>query len=173
MVRASAVTTGSTSVTVPTTVSRAASRARSRWRATWSRMMAACSSTLLASGSLRARRSLVDHHRQRRLQRMRQIADMGARALDDLLVGVDQLIGLARKRRDLFGECASQPLGVPARIAARLSVMRLSGASPKRTWNMVVSSSTAARITKVITSAWSNERISSSISAASPATATR
>ena len=42
---------------------------------------------------------------------MRQIADMGARALDDLAVGVDQRIGLARERRDLFGKAALQALG--------------------------------------------------------------
>ncbi len=34
MVRASAVTTGGTSISVPITVERAASRARSSWRAT-------------------------------------------------------------------------------------------------------------------------------------------
>ena len=42
---------------------------------------------------------------------MREIADMGARALDDFLVGVDQRIGLARERRDLVGELPGQPLG--------------------------------------------------------------
>ena len=42
---------------------------------------------------------------------MREIADMGAGALDDFLVGVDQRIGLARQRRDLFGELSGQPLG--------------------------------------------------------------
>ena len=42
---------------------------------------------------------------------MREIADMGARALDNFLVGVDQRIGLARKRRDLFGKLPGQPLG--------------------------------------------------------------
>ena len=42
---------------------------------------------------------------------MREIADMGARALDDLAVGVDQRIGFARQRRDLDGEVAFQPLG--------------------------------------------------------------
>ena len=43
---------------------------------------------------------------------MREIADMGARALDDFLVGVDQRIGLARERRDLFGELPGKMLGV-------------------------------------------------------------
>ena len=36
---------------------------------------------------------------------------MGARTLDDFLVGVDQRIGLARERRDLFGEFAGEMLG--------------------------------------------------------------
>ena len=57
------------------------------------------------------RGGLVDDHRQRRLDGVREIADMGARALDDLAVGVDQRIGLARERRDLDGEFAFQPLG--------------------------------------------------------------
>ena len=42
---------------------------------------------------------------------MREIADMGARALDDLAVGVDQRVGLARERRDLDRERAFEPLG--------------------------------------------------------------
>ena len=54
---------------------------------------------------------LVHHHRERRLERMREIADMGARALDDLAVGVDQRVGLARQRRDLDREGAFEPLG--------------------------------------------------------------
>ena len=54
---------------------------------------------------------LVHHHRDRRLERMREIADMGARARDDLAIGVDQRIGLARERRDLDREGAFQPLG--------------------------------------------------------------
>ena len=36
---------------------------------------------------------------------------MGARALDDLAVGVDQRVGLARQRRDLDGKLALQPFG--------------------------------------------------------------
>ena len=58
-----------------------------------------------------ARGRLVDHHRQRRLERMREIADVGARALDDLAVGIDQRVGLARERRDLDRERAFEPLG--------------------------------------------------------------
>ena len=142
MVRASAVTTGATSVTVPT-VARAAMRARSRWRATWSRMISVCSRTLAASGSSRAG-GLVDHHRERRLQRVREIADMGARALDDLAIGVDQRVGLARERRDLDREGALEPFGGAGADGGRPSEMRLSGARPKRTWKVVVSSSTIA-----------------------------
>ena len=59
-----------------------------------------------------ARRRLVHHHRQRRLQRMREIADMGAGALDDLAVGVDQRVGLARQRLDLDRERADELLGL-------------------------------------------------------------
>ena len=42
---------------------------------------------------------------------MREIADMRARALDDLAIGLDQRVGLARERSDLDGEFALQPLG--------------------------------------------------------------
>ena len=42
---------------------------------------------------------------------MRQISDVRARALDDLAVGVEQRVGLARERRDLFREFSFQPLG--------------------------------------------------------------
>ena len=48
---------------------------------------------------------------ERRLDGMREIADMGARALDDLPVGVDQRVGLARQRRDLDRKFALQPFG--------------------------------------------------------------
>ena len=43
---------------------------------------------------------------------MRQIADMGARALDDLAIGLDQRVGLARERSDLDREFALQALGM-------------------------------------------------------------
>ena len=54
---------------------------------------------------------LVDDDRQRRLDGMGEIADMGARALDDFAVGVDQRVGLARQRRDLDREFALEPFG--------------------------------------------------------------
>ena len=44
---------------------------------------------------------------------MGEIADMGARARDDLAVGVDQRVGLARERRDLDREGAFEPLRRP------------------------------------------------------------
>ena len=37
---------------------------------------------------------------------MRQIADLGARAFNDLAVGVDQLIDLGRQRRDVLRKFA-------------------------------------------------------------------
>ena len=54
---------------------------------------------------------LVDDDGERRLDGVGEIADMGARALDDLAVGVDQRVGLARQRRDLDGKLAFQPFG--------------------------------------------------------------
>ena len=48
---------------------------------------------------------------KRRLDGMGEIADMGARALDDFPVGVDQRVGLARQWRDLDREFALEPLG--------------------------------------------------------------
>ena len=57
---------------------------------------------------------LVADDAERGLQRVGEIADMGARALDDLAVGVDQRVGLARQRRDLDGKLAFQPFGVGA-----------------------------------------------------------
>ena len=58
-----------------------------------------------------ARGGFVDDDRQRRLDGVGEIADMGARALDDFPVGVDQRVGLARQRRDLDGKFTLQPLG--------------------------------------------------------------
>ena len=58
-------------------------------------------------------RGLVHHHRKRRLERVREIADMGAGALDDFAVGIEQRIGFARKRCDLDREIAFEPLRLP------------------------------------------------------------
>ena len=112
MVRASAATTGRTSVTVPIT----ADAGRQPRAFEMARDLVAHDLRLLAHlvgervGAMRL--GLVDDHRERRLQRMREIADMGARALDDLAIGVDQRVGLARQRRDLDREVALEPLGV-------------------------------------------------------------
>ena len=57
------------------------------------------------------RGGLVDDDRERRLDGVGEIADMGARALDDLAVGVDQRVGLARQRRDLDRKFAFEPFG--------------------------------------------------------------
>ena len=52
---------------------------------------------------------LVHHDRDRRLQCMCEVADMGARACHDFTIGVDERIGFARKRRDLDREGAFEP----------------------------------------------------------------
>ena len=66
---------------------------------------------LAGKGIYRAGGSLVDDDGERRLDGVGEIADMGTRALDDLAVGVDQRVGLARQRRDLDGKLAFQPFG--------------------------------------------------------------
>ncbi len=59
---------------------------------------------------------------------MRQIAHMGARALDDLTIGIEQRIGLARQRRDFDREAALQLFGLcRSGCAASCCEMRLSG----------------------------------------------
>ena len=117
---------------------------------------------------------LVHHHRERRLERMREIADMGARALDDLAVGVDQRVGLARQRRDLDREVAFEPLGRAGadRGEALRDALERRQAEPdlERRDQQQHDRQHARRST---TSARSKLRVSSSISAASPATATR
>ena len=80
-----------------------------------------------------ARGGLVDHYRERRLQCMGKITDMRARALYDFFIGLDQGVGFARERRNLFGEFSGQALGAAERIAASPSVIRFNGARPKRT----------------------------------------
>ncbi len=46
----------------------------------------------------------VDDDAERRLQRMGEIADLRARALDDLAIGVEQQIDLGGERRDVLRE---------------------------------------------------------------------
>ena len=173
MVRASACTTGATSVTVPTTVTRAAMRARSRWRVTWSRMMSVCSRTLAASGSSpRAAASLTITESGVFSACARLPTCVRARSTISRLASISALVSRASGAIST-GKLPSSRSAVPARIAARLAEMRLSGARPNRTWNIVVSSRMSASTAKVTASARSKARISSSISAASPATATR
>ena len=45
---------------------------------------------------------------------MGEIADLGARALDDLPVGVDELIDFGRQRRDVLRKFAGDALGLAA-----------------------------------------------------------
>ena len=110
--RAIASTTGATSVTVPTTVS-----ARRHARALEMARDLIAHDVGLLPHLLRKRivgagGRLVHHHRERRLERMGEIADMGARALDDLAIGVEQRVGLARERRDFDRELPFEPLGL-------------------------------------------------------------
>ena len=56
----------------------------------------------------------VHQHAERRFERMGEIADLGAGALDDLAVGVDQLVDLGRQRRDVLRKFARDMLGLAA-----------------------------------------------------------
>src|SRR5258705_8782658 len=42
---------------------------------------------------------------------MSEVADVRARACDNLTIGLDQRVGVARQRRDLDREAALEPLG--------------------------------------------------------------
>ncbi len=66
---------------------------------------------LLAKRLRAVRRGLVHHHRERGLQRMRQISDMRPRPLDNLPIGLNQCVRFASKRSDLLGEFSGQTLG--------------------------------------------------------------
>ena len=64
------------------------------------------------SREARARRiGLVDEHAQRRFQRMGEIADLSAGPLNDLAIGVDELVHLHRKWRHILRELACDMLG--------------------------------------------------------------
>ena len=52
---------------------------------------------------------LVDQHAERRFQRMREVADLGAGAFDDFTVGVEQQVDLGGERRDVLGKLAHDP----------------------------------------------------------------
>jgi hypothetical protein len=64
----------------------------------------------LGQPARRARR-LVGQHRQRRLQRVRQVADMGAGAGQHLGGVVEQAVQLLGQRRHLARELALEPFG--------------------------------------------------------------
>ena len=68
----------------------------------WSRMTAACSAHLFGE---RRRRGvgLVDDHAERRLERMGEIADLGAGALDNVAIGANEQVQLVDQRRDFDG----------------------------------------------------------------------
>ena len=56
----------------------------------------------------------VDDDAERRLERMREVADLRAGALDDLVVGGDQQIEFAGERGDVVGEVADDAIGIAA-----------------------------------------------------------
>ncbi len=127
-----------------------------------------------ASGSSGRAAGLVHHHRERRLQRMREIADMGAGALDDLAVGVEQRVGLARERLDLDRKLAfelARPCRSGCRQAPREMRLERREAEPHLEQRGEQQHQRPAP-KKVMAMARLNAVISSSISAASPATAT-
>ena len=90
---------------------------------------------------------LVGQHRDRRLQAVRQIADMGARPLDHRLVVVEQRVELVGERPDLLGIVA-RPAAWPARSgsSARPRRMRRSGSRPKRTWISTAATTPTSRV---------------------------
>ena len=70
-------------------------------------------------------------HRQRRLEEMRQVGDMGAGAAHHFLAVLDQGVELAGQRRDLGGEFAFQPPRLAVADARqRLADTRRSGSRP-------------------------------------------
>src|SRR2546430_7712770 len=62
----------------------------------------------------------INDDRQRRLDRVCEVADVGARAFDDLLVGVKQRVGLARERRNLRSEEHTSELQSQSNLVCRL-----------------------------------------------------
>ena len=100
---------------------------------------------------VRARRvGLVDEDAERRLQRVGEIADLGAGALHDLPVGVDELVHLGRQRRDVLRETRRRSARAsPRRIAATPSRSTRSGRRPKRTASAVEPMSASASVRKV------------------------
>ena len=111
MVRRNASIAGATSVTVPMMVeARGDARALQMMRDLVAHHVGLFQH-LGREGIGGMRGSFVDDHRQRRLDGVREIADVGPRALDDFAVGIDQRVGLARQRRDLDRKFALEPFG--------------------------------------------------------------
>ena len=131
---ASSSSTGATGVRSRRPWERAAARARRRWWSTCSRMASAWRVTTSASGAGLAL-GLGQHHRQRRLQRMGQIADVGALALHHLLVVGHQGVELLGQGLEL-GRDSRRPAARPCRCAPRppRAAGRTAAARPTRTW---------------------------------------
>ena len=67
---------------------------------------------------------LGQHDRKRRLQRVGQVADMGALALDHLLVVGDQGVQLRRQGLDLGRIVAIEPIGLAGAHGGHLALQR-------------------------------------------------
>ena len=90
---------------------------------------------------------------------MGEIADLGARALDDLAVGVDQLIDLGRQRGDVLRKFAGDMFGLAAADRRpRLPEAPAAGCRPNRTASAVEPISASASVRKVAASAHSKLR---------------
>ena len=63
----------------------------------------------LARERARVLAGLVVDDGERRLEGMRQVADVGARALDDVLVGLEERVELLLQRLDLVGQVDIEP----------------------------------------------------------------
>ena len=127
-------------------------------------MMPACSLTLSASGSSpRAAASFIITDSGVFSACARLPTWVRARSTISRLASISALVSRASGSIST-GNAPSSFSALPERIAASPREMRLSGARPNRTWNSVVSSSTAASTRKVVAMAPSKARISSSSS---------
>ncbi len=68
-------------------------------------------------GGIVAAGRFIEQNRKRRFQRVREIADMRARAIDDFAVRIQQRVDFARERRDFVGKFPSSLSARPERIA--------------------------------------------------------
>ena len=97
---------------------------------------------------------------------MREIADLGARALDDLAVGVEQQVELRGERGDVLGNSPAMRSASPRRIAVDPRRSARSGRRPKRTASAIGPISSSASSRKVAPSAYSKCAIWVSIASA-------